>query len=213
MGRAPRRRANWGCESITYKPAQGQDQRNFIAWRFGPKYPDFYPGVQFPTDNKEAWNQATRARYDEFDTVDNVELQAEAAAQAIDKIGPVALVTNSAGGLRALMAAAKAKSGNVKAIVAYENPGFVFPKGEGPQLPPGPFGPIYVSQEEFRKLPKFPHAVRLGRPHRGKRNLEAAAGAEQGLRRPGQQVRRPRRDPQPAVRWPCTATPTWPSPT
>ncbi|MEI9891806.1 MAG: hypothetical protein WDN45_16155 [Caulobacteraceae bacterium] len=54
------------------------------------------------------------------------------------------------------MAAAKAKSGNVKAIVAYENPGFVFPKGEGPQLPPGPFGPIYVSQEEFRKLAKFP---------------------------------------------------------
>ena len=149
-------RANWGCEPITYKPSQGQDQRNFVAWRFGPSYPNWFPGVQFPTNDKEAWNQATRARYDEFDTVENVLLQADAAAQATDKIGPVVLVTNSAGGLRAMVAATKAKTNNIKAIVAYETPGFVFPEGEGPQLKPGPFGPVYVSREDFKKLTAFP---------------------------------------------------------
>lgn len=95
-------RANWSCEPITYTP-QYFDQRNFAAWRFGVTYPDWNPGVQFPTADKEAWNQATRARYDEFDTLENALLQADAGGQAIDKIGPVVALTNSAGGWRALL--------------------------------------------------------------------------------------------------------------
>ena len=94
-------------------------------------YPTGHPGLQFPTADKEAWNQATRARYDEFDTLENALLQAEAGGQAIDKIGPVIAVTNSAGGWRALLSALKAKSDNMKGIVAYETPGFVFPGGRG----------------------------------------------------------------------------------
>ena len=42
-------RANWGCEDYTYKAGIGRDQGNFLAWRFGVKYPDWFEGVQFPT--------------------------------------------------------------------------------------------------------------------------------------------------------------------
>ncbi len=155
-------RANWSCEPITYTP-EYFDQRNFVAWRFGSAYPKWVPGLQFPTDNAEAWNQATRARYDEFDTLENALLQAEAGGPAIDKIGPVVALTNSAGGWRALLSALKAKSDNMKGIVAYETPGFVFPEGEGPEpKPKAPFGPHSVPLAEFMKLTKFPIQMVFG---------------------------------------------------
>jgi len=149
-------RANWGCESYTYNPTIGQDQANFVNWRMGLRYPDWYPGVQFPTGDAEAWNQATRARYDEFDTRDNVQLQSDAGAQAVDRIGPVVILTNSAGGFRALMSAVKATSDNVKGIVAYENPGYVFPEGSNPEFHHGAFDPIFVPLDQFKKLTRFP---------------------------------------------------------
>jgi hypothetical protein len=155
-------RANWSCEPITYTPAYF-DQRNFAAWRFGLTYPNWHPGLQFPTADQEAWDQATRARYDEFDTLENALLQAEAGGQAIDKIGPVVAVTNSAGGWRALLSALKAKSDHMKGIVAYETPGFVFPEGEGPEpKPSAPFGPNSVPLAEFMKLTKFPIQMVFG---------------------------------------------------
>ena len=155
-------RANWSCEPITYTPEYFY-QRNFVAWRFGSAYPKWVPGLQFPTDNAEAWNQATRARYDEFDTLENALLQAEAGGPAIDKIGPVVALTNSAGGWRALLSALKAKSGSMKGIVAYETPGFVFPEGEGPEpKPKAPFGPNSVPLAEFMKLTKFPIQMVFG---------------------------------------------------
>ncbi|RYD96093.1 MAG: hypothetical protein EOP61_18580 [Sphingomonadales bacterium] len=147
-------RANWGCAAYTYKPAIGQDQQNFTAWRLGAKYPDWFPGVQFPTSDAQAWEQATRARYDEFDTVDNAKLEAEAAAKAIDRIGATVLLTNSAGGMRALLAAMR--SDKVKAIIAYENPGYVFPSDVQTGMEVGRFGPVTVSPEEFAKLTRIP---------------------------------------------------------
>jgi hypothetical protein len=153
-------RANWGCEEYVAKPVFGRDEQNFISWRFGTKYPEWFPGVQFPKDMPEAWEQAVRARYQEFDTVENAKLQAEAAAKAVDKIGPTVLVTNSAGGLRAMLTAMK--SDNVKAIVAYETPGVVFPEGEGGDEPIGPFGPIMVPLAEFKKLTKIPIQLVFG---------------------------------------------------
>ena len=149
-------RGNWGCESYSYAPQTGRDQQNFVAWRFGAKHPEWFAGIQFPTEDAKAWEQATRARYDEFDTVKNARLESDAAAKAIDQIGPSVLVTNSAGGWRALLTALKTASDNVKAIVAYENPGFVFPEGQSPQLEPGPFGPVTVPMSEFKKLTRFP---------------------------------------------------------
>jgi pimeloyl-ACP methyl ester carboxylesterase len=147
-------RGNWGCAPYTYEPSVGQDQQNFTAWRLGAKYPDFFPGVQFPTKDAAAWEQATRARYQEFDTTPNAQLEAAAAANAIDRIGPTVLVTNSAGGMRALLAAMQ--SDRVKAIVAYENPGYVFPSDVTPPDRPTRFGPVIVSPAEFRKLTRIP---------------------------------------------------------
>ena len=41
-------RANWGCTEHAYKPGAGRDQGNFVAWRFGTQYPNWFEGVQFP---------------------------------------------------------------------------------------------------------------------------------------------------------------------
>ena len=120
-------RGNMSCEPYTYNPVVGQDQRNFIAWRFGPAQGEWFPGVQFPKDDRQALDRAMSARYAEFDIAKNAHLEAEAAAKAIDRIGASVLLTNSAGGWRAMLAALK--SGNVKAIVAYETAAFVFPEG------------------------------------------------------------------------------------
>ena len=147
-------RANWGCAEYTYKPVTGRDQGNFVAWRFGTQYPNWFEGVQFPTKDPEAWNQASRARYLEFDTVDNARMQSEAAAKLMDRIGPSVALTNSAGGMRAILTALK--TNNVAGIVMYENVGYVYPQGEGPGGPVGGFGPIEVPLDEFKKLTKVP---------------------------------------------------------
>jgi hypothetical protein len=147
-------RANWGCAATAYEPGVGRDQQNFAAWRFGTTYPQWFDGVQFPRDDREAWNQAMRARYQEFDTIENAQLESDAAAVLADRIGPTVALTNSAGGLRALLTALK--SDNIVGIVAYENVGYVYPEGEGPGTPPGPFGPIEVPREQFRALTRVP---------------------------------------------------------
>ena len=57
-------------------------------------------------------------------------------------------------GLRALMTAIG--SDNIVGIVAYENVGYVFPEGEGPDVPVGPYGPIEVPLADFRRLTRIP---------------------------------------------------------
>lgn len=153
-------RANWGCTPYTYEPPAGQDQGNFVAWRFGAQYPNWFEGVQFPTKDPEAWNQASRGRYLEFDTIENAKLQSDAAAKLMDRIGPSVALTNSAGGMRALLAALKTT--NIAGIVMYENVGYLHPTGEGPGVPTTGFGPIEVPLEEFKKLTKIPLQVVWG---------------------------------------------------
>lgn len=147
-------RGTMSCEPTSYEPRTGQDQGNWVAWRFGPKQGEWFKGVQFPTDSKEAYDAAMDARYVEWDFAKNAHLEAEAAAKAIDKIGPVVALTSSAGGWRAMLAALK--SDNVKGIVAYETAAFVFPEGEGPQGEEGGFGPTHVPLEEFKRLTRIP---------------------------------------------------------
>jgi hypothetical protein len=153
-------RANWGCAEYTYTPGPNRDQGSFTAWRFGVEYPNWFEGVQFPTRDAEAWNQAARARYLEFDTIENAQLQSAAAAQLMDKIGPSIALTNSAGGMRALLTALK--TNNIAAIVMYENVGYVYPQGEGPGVAQTGFGPIEVPLEEFKKLTRIPIQVVWG---------------------------------------------------
>jgi hypothetical protein len=153
-------RANWGCTPHAYEPGIGRDQGNFASWRFGEKYPNWFDGVQFPTNDPEAWNQASRARYLEFDTIENARMQSDAAATLMDKIGPSVALTNSAGGMRALLTALKTK--NLVGIVMYENVGYLYPAGEGPGVAETGFGPIYVPLEEFKKLTRIPLQVVWG---------------------------------------------------
>jgi hypothetical protein len=153
-------RANWGCADTAYTAEPGRDQQNFVAWRFGLEYPNWFENVQFPRDDPAAWDRAMRARYQEFDTVANIDLQTDAAAVLADRIGPTVALTNSAGGLRALVTALK--SDNIKGIVAYENVGFVFPEGEGPDIPQSGFGPIEVPLDEFRRLTRIPLQIVWG---------------------------------------------------
>lgn len=147
-------RGNMSCEAYAYTPVIGQDQRNWVAWRFGPKAGQWFPNVQFPRDDPQALDQAMSARYDEFDIAKNAHLEAEAGARAIDRIGPSVLLTNSAGDWRAMLAALR--SDNVKGIVAYEPAAFVFPEGEGPQGEEAGFGPTHVPMAEFMRLTRIP---------------------------------------------------------
>ncbi len=147
-------RANWGCEDYGHEAVAGRDQQNFTSWRFGAEWMEWFDGVQFPTDDPEAFEQAMRARYNEFDRIENIRLEANAATQAFDRIGPAIVVTSSAGGLRALLAATENDS--IRAIIAYENPGYLFPEREGPEGPDSPFGPMRVSEADFLKLTRIP---------------------------------------------------------
>ncbi|MFO1039483.1 MAG: hypothetical protein U1E45_21770 [Geminicoccaceae bacterium] len=74
----------------------------------------------------------------------------------------IVYLTNSAGGLRAMVTTTKATKGNIAGMVTYESIGYVFPAGD-PESPPactdpGPrcaFGPIVVPLEDFKKLAKL----------------------------------------------------------
>ncbi|KAF2786570.1 hypothetical protein K505DRAFT_330267 [Melanomma pulvis-pyrius CBS 109.77] len=150
-------RANWPCEATNYFPYY-RDQGNFAGWNFGPRYGSWWPDVQFPTQDEEAWHQATSARYVEYDTANNVELQSDAAAVAADsgKVGTdIVYLTNSAGGLRAQLTATKASGTNIKGIVTYESIGYVFPDNINITAGNGGFGPVVVPLENFKKLAKL----------------------------------------------------------
>ncbi|KAF2818540.1 alpha/beta-hydrolase [Ophiobolus disseminans] len=150
-------RANWACEPTIYTPSY-QDQANFGAWNFGPRWPVWWDDVQFPTRDEAAWKQATSARYVEYDTKTNVELQSDAAAIAADsgKIGKdIVYLTNSAGGLRAMVTATKSNTTNIKGIVTYESIGYVFPDNLNITEGKGGFGPFIVPLERFKKLAKL----------------------------------------------------------
>jgi hypothetical protein len=147
-------RGNMSCVPYTVEPVVGQDQRNWISWRFGPQAGEWFDNVQFPRGDEQAMDQAMSARYQEFDIAQNAHLEASAAAKALDRIGPSVLLTNSAGGWRAMLAALE--SDNVRGIVAYEPAAFVFPEGEGPEGPETGFGPTHVPLAEFEKLTRIP---------------------------------------------------------
>ncbi|KAF9732274.1 hypothetical protein PMIN02_009763 [Paraphaeosphaeria minitans] len=151
-------RANWACEPTAYTPAY-TDTSNFVAWNFGPRYKQWWDDVRFPTDDDAAWAQATSARYVEYDTRANVELHARAAATAADsgRAGRhIVYLTNSAGGLRAQLAAALASSTNIKGIVAYESIGYVYPDNINVTAGKGGFGPYVVPVEAFERLARVP---------------------------------------------------------
>jgi hypothetical protein len=84
-------RAGWGCKEWTYTPDLGRDQRQVETWRLGlwdpPAPPEFFPNVQFPTDDEAALDQLFRGRYPEFDDPESVELESGAVAHCWMKSG------------------------------------------------------------------------------------------------------------------------------
>jgi hypothetical protein len=156
-------RANWSCEPISYSPRY-RDEGNFTAWNFGPAFGSWWPDVQFPVNAAGSWQAATAARYVEFDSLRNIQLETDAAAVAADsgRLGSsIVYLTNSAGGLRAMVTTTRAGQNNIAGIVTYESIGYVFPIGdpESPQPCTSPdscgFGPVGVPLEDFRKLAKL----------------------------------------------------------
>ncbi|KAI4591923.1 hypothetical protein KJ359_012109 [Pestalotiopsis sp. 9143b] len=165
-------RANWGCEPSTYTPDY-RDQGNFAAWNLGPYYKNWWPDVQFPVEDDEAWLQATRSRYVEYDSDANVQLHSDAAAVGADsgKLGKdIVYLTNSASGVRALMTIVKSNSTNIKALVCYEGYGYVYPDNVNvtgaTSLFGSGYGPYVVPLEDFKKLARLEAVMFYWSDHR-----------------------------------------------
>src|SRR6185437_4995315 len=70
------------------------------------------------------------ARYEEFDIGRNIDIETNAAAVAADsgKLGnSLYYLTNSAGGLRAMVTTSKSTKNNIAGMTTYESIGYVFP--------------------------------------------------------------------------------------
>ncbi|CAG8979089.1 hypothetical protein HYALB_00000218 [Hymenoscyphus albidus] len=161
-------RANYGCEEVTYSACYN-DIETFHSLNFGPSA-QFNPasgGVvlaqgklwwsdsQFPVDDLAAWNQAARARYQDFNADEDLQLQAQAAAVAADsgRLGTdIVYLTHSYAGPGALMAVMKSKKENIKGVVLYETSGVVYP--EGAQVN-ATLNPSFVPVDNFKNLAKL----------------------------------------------------------
>ncbi|KAK6193825.1 hypothetical protein LQW54_012079 [Pestalotiopsis sp. IQ-011] len=143
-----------------------RDQGNFAAWNLGPYYKNWWPDVQFPVEDDEAWLQATRSRYVEYGSDANVKLHSGAAALGSD----IVYLTNSASGVRALMTIVKSNSTNTKALVCYEGYGYVYPDNVNVTGAASPFGggygPYIVPLEDFKKLARLETVMFYWSDHR-----------------------------------------------
>ncbi|WP_147429508.1 alpha/beta hydrolase [Arthrobacter oryzae] len=137
------------------------EQWFFNQFRLG-LWPDLYEGGQFSSD-PAALEQFFRAMVPDTGPLDTEVIVAGASA-AIDRIGPLVLVTHShAGGFGWL---ARLRNDNVRAVVSIEpGSGFVFPEGELPGTMPssnGTLEPVSIPLEEFEALTRVPIIVYYG---------------------------------------------------
>jgi len=140
---------------------QPNEQWFFNQFRLG-LWPDLYDGGQFASD-PGALEQFFRAMVPDTGPLDPEVIVAGASA-AIDRIGPVVLVTHShAGGFGWLT---QVRNRNVRAVVSIEpGSGFVFPAGELPEAMPssnGTLEPVSIPLEEFEALTRVPIIVYYG---------------------------------------------------
>jgi hypothetical protein len=114
--------------------------------------PLFFPGVQFP-HTEYALDQLNAQTIPIIPTDLEVNVSAQAALFA--KIGPAVLITHSASGGPGWYTAIRSR--NVKAVIAYEPVGFVFPGGE---VPAGETGVVPLA--DFLKLTTIPIQIIWG---------------------------------------------------
>lgn len=147
-----------GLAAQTTKPGQitatPDDQTWFTQFRIG-LYPKFNEGVQFPKDSLSL-DKFFRMMTPNTGSVDEATIVNSMSA-VFDKSGKGILFTHSAGGAPGWKTAIK--NSNVKAIVAYEPGGFVFPEG---QVPEGNRGGRGIPLEDFKKLTQIPIVVYFG---------------------------------------------------
>jgi pimeloyl-ACP methyl ester carboxylesterase len=156
----PRRgRAARSTQPVTI-PATPDEQTWFGIFRLGV-WPNLYPGVQFSKE-PGALDQFFRQMVPNTGPYD-ADVNINAVAALFQKIGPGVLVTHSQSG--ALGWRTAIKSGNIKAIAAYEPGGdYVFPEGEAPTLTFSgrPFTPPTVPMSDFMALTKIPIVIYYG---------------------------------------------------
>jgi pimeloyl-ACP methyl ester carboxylesterase len=147
-----------GAAGQTNSPGQitatPDDQTWFTQFRIG-LYPKFNEGVQFPKDSLSL-NNFFRMMTPNTGSVTE-ETIVNAMSSVFDKSGEGILFTHSAGGVPGWKTAVK--NSNVKAIVAIEPGGFVFPEGEAPADNRGGKG---IPLSEFKKLTQIPIVVYFG---------------------------------------------------
>ncbi len=152
-----RGRAGRTSATITVKPV-ADEMFWFDIWRIGV-WPEYNKGVQFPTDSvylSQFFREMTPDLSDHRQDVTAINALAE-------RIGDNILVTHSAGGFPGWMAAMQNRK--VKAVVAYEPGGYVFPEGEVPAPIEGLTGGTQgtpVPMEQFMKLTRIPIVMYFG---------------------------------------------------
>ncbi len=156
------RRGNAGRSTIeaTLKPTP-DEQFWFGQFRVGV-WPNYFDGVQF--DRKpETLNQYFRAMTPNTGPFD-AKLISDGVSALFARIGPGILMTHSQSGGPGWLTAIK--SGNVKAVVAFEpGSGFVFPESELPKPVPTSFDTlegVAVPMSDFMALTKVPIIVFYG---------------------------------------------------
>lgn len=130
------------------------DQTWFTQFRIG-QYPNFYEGVQFPKDSASL-DQFFRMMTPNTGNVDEATI-VNAMSAVMDRSGDGVLFTHSAGGAPGWKTAIR--NSKVKAVVAIEPGGFVFPEGEAPE---GNRGGRSVPLAEFKQLTHIPIIVYYG---------------------------------------------------
>lgn len=98
----------------------------FATFRFGPAYPTAYPGLRFPLSAIDQYAPQWVLTY--RDPEENTKIT-NAIVAAIDKIGPVILMTHSQSGPLGL-AAVLQRADLVKGYVSIEPAGFAIPAGQ-----------------------------------------------------------------------------------
>jgi hypothetical protein len=141
-------------------PGPFGEQAIFSRFRLG-MWPDFFPGVQFSRD-PAALDQWWRQQVPNTADLDE-KVFVDATVALFEKIGPAVLLTHSASGLPGWVTATR--TDHVKAIVAYEPVGFLFPEGEVPAPVRTSAGDIVgtpVPAASFQKLTRMPIQIVYG---------------------------------------------------
>ena len=158
----PRRgRAGSPGDTVTVGPLFF-DQALFALFRLGD-WPKPFEGSQCPTDSA-TYHQIMKWATPDTGTQDD-EVNSDALAEVLNKIGASVLMTHSRGGRPGWMTAFKSDS--IKAIVALEPGGndLIFPETDMPEPIHTSFRelvPQAVSLETFKKLTKMPIVIYFG---------------------------------------------------